>query len=340
VTTRPDPPDPSPVLPTAEPPYISIVAVARNDDYGGNFLARVNAFVRNIVTLSEKYRLPCELILVEWNPPGDRPRLREALSWPDVRREFTRIRILEVPARVHQSLPNPAQRQVFEHIGKNAGLRRARGRYLLATNPDTLFSEELMRFLAARRLRRNRFYRIDRCDVRMPLPAGTVPDQLRYCRENIMRIFGYYWSHYDRPRYGRLWRWRQLRSLASYVLARLRRFPAVPLHCGAAGDFLLLHRDHWDALQGLPELETQGKVHHIDCLAVHQAQARGWKQVILKHPLRLYHQEHGRAGPDEPISPAVRDALERVRQTGRPFPTPVACITWGLGQEELPESCP
>ncbi len=337
--TRPARSGPPDMPQTMEPPYISFITVGRNDNYGGDFLARMNAFVRNIVTLSEDCRLPCELLLVEWNPPDDRPRLREAVSWPDVRREFTRLRILEVPARVHQSLPNPAHLQVFEYIGKNAAMRRAQGQYLLTTNADTLFNEELMRFLAARRLRRGCFYRIDRRDVRMPLPAGSVPDQLRYCRENVIHICGYYWSHYDRALHGRLWRWRQLRSRAAYLLARLRRFPAVPLHSNAAGDFLLMHRDHWDALQGFPELETRGRLHHIDNLTIHLAQAHGWRQVILRHPLRLYHQDHGRAEPDRPMSPAVREALEEVRQTGRLGPARAACTTWGLGQEDLPQSC-
>jgi hypothetical protein len=338
--TRSEPSGPTGVPQPAERPYVSFIAVARNDDYGGDFLGRTNASVRNIVTLAETWRLACELILVEWNPPGDRPPLREALSWPDLRREHIQIRIIEVPARVHQHLPNPAHLQVFEYIGKNAGVRRAQGQYLLTTNPDILFNEELMRFLAARQLRRGRFYRIDRHDVRMPLPTGSVPDQLRYCRENVIQIFGYYGSQYDRALPGRLWRWQRLRSRAAYALARLRRFPAVPLHCSAAGDFLLMHRDHWDAMRGFPELETRGKPHHIDSLAVHLAQAGGWKQIVLRHPLRLYHQDHGRGELDKLMSPAVRDALAEVQNTGRLNTTATACATWGLGQENLPQSYP
>ena len=50
-------------------------------------------------------------------------------------------------------------------IGKNVGIRRARGQFVLATNIDILFSDELAKYLAARRLEPGRMYRIDRHDA-------------------------------------------------------------------------------------------------------------------------------------------------------------------------------
>jgi len=319
-------------------PYISFVVVARNDNHGEDFLSRMDAFVRNIIVLSEKCHLPCELIVVEWNPPGDRPRLREALSWPDIRREFIRIRIVEVPGEVHQKLPNPRKLQLFEFVGKNVGLRHARAEYILTTNSDTLFNEDLVKFLASQRLHRGHFYRIDRRDVKMPLPVATVENQLRYCQENVIQVYGYFWSRYDRKIGVKLRRCRQMRALAAYTLARIRMFPAVPLHCNAAGDFLLMHRDHWDAMQGFPELETQGTSQHIDSLAVHMAEVGGLRQIILKSPMKLYHQDHSRPEPDRPMSAAVRDAMEEVRKTGCLPRAHVRNITWGLGRESLAQS--
>jgi len=43
---------------------------------------------------------------------------------------------------------------LYQMIAKNAGIRRARGEYVLATNIDILFSSELACFFAARRLQR------------------------------------------------------------------------------------------------------------------------------------------------------------------------------------------
>jgi hypothetical protein len=297
----------------------------------------MNAFVRNIIVLSEKCHLPSELIIVEWNPPGDRPRLRDALAWPDIRRECVHIRVVEVSEEAHQRLPNPGGLHLFEFVGKNVGIRRAQAEYVLTTNSDTLFNEDLMGFLALRRLRYGHFYRIDRRDVKMPLPVDTVENQLRYCQENVTQIFGHFWSRYDHRTDQTLRRCRQMKAVAAYVLARIRMFPAVPLHCNAAGDFLLMHRDHWNTIRGFPELETHGNSHHIDTVAVHLAQAGGFRQVILKDPMRLYHQDHGRSEPHKPMSPAVRDALEETGRVKRLRHTRVCSATWGLGQESLAE---
>jgi len=38
-------------------PYISFVAVGRNDNYGHNFLGRFQNFVSNLEYLCEKYKL-------------------------------------------------------------------------------------------------------------------------------------------------------------------------------------------------------------------------------------------------------------------------------------------
>ena len=49
-------------------------------------------------------------------------------------------------------------------IGKNVGIRRARGRYVLATNVDILFDDATVRYLRDR-LRPGTMLRADRYDV-------------------------------------------------------------------------------------------------------------------------------------------------------------------------------
>ena len=63
-------------------PYLSVVAPARNDDHGGDFLARMQTFVNALIGQAKRHHLSVELILVEWNPPPQRPKLAEALRWP------------------------------------------------------------------------------------------------------------------------------------------------------------------------------------------------------------------------------------------------------------------
>src|SRR6266850_1357293 len=81
-------------------PYFSLVVTARNDDHGGNLLGRMQAFVNGWLAQARRYGIPSELILVEWNPLADRPRLRDALHWPET--GPCEVRIIEVPAEVHR----------------------------------------------------------------------------------------------------------------------------------------------------------------------------------------------------------------------------------------------
>jgi len=169
-------------------PYLSIVATARNDDHRGGFLRRMQIFVSGVLEQCRRHNLPAELILVEWNPPPDRPRLAEALQWP-VRDGPCSVRVIEVPPELHRRFKYSDKLPLFQMIAKNVGLRRARGRFVLATCVDLLFSDELVRFLASRHLKDNCMYRIDRHDVPAEVPAQAgFDEQLEYCRRNILRV--------------------------------------------------------------------------------------------------------------------------------------------------------
>ncbi len=61
--------------------------------------------------------------------------------------------------------------------------------YILATNIDILFSDELMQFIAARKLERGKLYRIDRHDVIADVPVdGSTENRLAYCRSHLIRV--------------------------------------------------------------------------------------------------------------------------------------------------------
>lgn len=169
-------------------PYLSVVAAARNDDHGGNLLRRLQIFVNALVGEANRHSLPTELVLVEWNPPAEKPPLIEAIRWP-ADPGFCAIRIVTVPAALHRRCLHSEAQPLYQMIAKNAGIRRATGEFILATNVDILLSDELMRFLAERRLQRGRMYRTDRHDVQedVPVDAG-VEDQLAYCGGHRLRI--------------------------------------------------------------------------------------------------------------------------------------------------------
>jgi len=120
------------------PPYLSVVVTTRNDDHGGSLLQRMQAFVNGLTGQAMRHGVPIELVVVEWNPPPERPRLREALRWP-AGRDGCQVRFIEVPGPVHARYKNAQALPLYQMIGKNVGIRRAAGEFVLATNIDILF---------------------------------------------------------------------------------------------------------------------------------------------------------------------------------------------------------
>ena len=169
-------------------PYLSLVVTARNDDHGGNLLDRMQAFVSGWISQARRYSIPSELIIVEWNPPPDRPPLSHALEWPSDLGPC-QVRLIEVPSELHRRFAHADALPLYQMIAKNAGIRRARGEYVLATNIDILFSSELACFFAARRLQHGRMYRIDRHDAMNAVPRGaSIEEQLDYCKTHLIRV--------------------------------------------------------------------------------------------------------------------------------------------------------
>ncbi len=118
---------------SSQPPSLSIVVTARNDDYGGRFLERFINFVDLLAYQSDRFGLRAELVVVEWNPPADEPRLIDALDWPSPNGNL-RMRIIEVPVEVHHTVEGSDRMPMFEYIAKNTGIRRAESEFVLATN--------------------------------------------------------------------------------------------------------------------------------------------------------------------------------------------------------------
>lgn len=170
-------------------PYVSVVVAARNDDHGGNMLGRMQAFLDSWIGLAKRFDLSSEILVVEWNPPGSRPGLADALAWP-ADAGPCQIRLIQVPLEVHRQLPNSQAIPLHQMIAKNAGIRRARGRFVLATNLDIIFSAELIRYFAERGLEDEAMYRIDRHDVSREVPSQrTLDELLEFCRRNTLRVF-------------------------------------------------------------------------------------------------------------------------------------------------------
>ncbi len=172
-----------------ERPYISVVVAARNDDHGGNMLRRMQAFINAWIGQATEYHLPSEIIIVEWNPPAGRPKLIDALEWPTDTGPCE-VRFLEVSSELHRQFKHADAIPLHQMIAKNAGIRRARGEFVLATNLDIVLSAEVMRFMADRRLEKRKMYRMDRTDVASNVPIRASFDQLvQFCENHMVKVF-------------------------------------------------------------------------------------------------------------------------------------------------------
>jgi hypothetical protein len=175
-------------------PYVSVVVTTRNDDHGGDPLKRLQAFINTFAEQCRRTGLDAEIVVVEWNPPDDRPRVAELCRVP-AHAPFD-VRFVEVPAALHQALRFASVLPLFQMIAKNVGIRRARGRYILVTNIDIIFSNELVEELAARRLAPGVMYRVDRHDIDPDFPVeGSLAEQMAFCGSHHLRLhtsFGTY----------------------------------------------------------------------------------------------------------------------------------------------------
>src|SRR5690349_18657287 len=116
-------------------PRFSFVATSRNDDHGGDVLRRTQSFINRLADQCERHKAAAELILVEWNPTVSRGSLEEVLAWPRGS-EWFNARIVTVPAQLHLAHRHGTRLALFQMIGKNVGIRRARGEHIIATNID------------------------------------------------------------------------------------------------------------------------------------------------------------------------------------------------------------
>lgn len=244
-------------------PYISFVFSARNDNHCEDFKSRFQNSLDILRDLGVKHNLSFEIIIVEWNPLRDFSRLEEVLSFK--KGLNSTVRIITVPYDVHKSSPKTPfdaakadEITFFQNIALNAGVRRAKGKYILCTNADVIFNEELISFLSRQELSPRHFYRAYRFDVQKDIPLGMPTEEVMdFCFNNS-----------------------EMRG---------HKVESGKLHRRAAGDFLLISKKSFGKIRGYAEIKCDGLKIDSDIL---DSARRYFKQVILEEPFRIYHQRH------------------------------------------------
>jgi len=278
--------------------------------------------------LCVRHYLKAELVVVEWNPPQDRERLQTAIKWKP-HNEYYKVRIIEVPSEIHRKFLYSERVPLYEFIGKNVGIRRAKGEYVLATNPDIIFTEPLIIWLSIGAISPIKYYRTTRYDVESPLPSFNSLDILfNYCSSHVVQINSYNDTHSG------------LKQNCFYYLDKILWKLKHPTYArpftNASGDFLLMHRKHWQDLNGYLELvgaDSSGRL-HIDSMILFMAMYHGLKEVRLNEALRIYHQEHSRQSGIIPYSKEIEETYSSLSKNKN---INLNDETWGLGNVNLNE---
>lgn len=276
--------------------YLSIIATTRNDNHGGDLLRRTSAFVTNVFEQSKKFNVQVELILVEWNPPSDKPLLKDVLPKPGKDIPVS-LKYVIVSNEIHNTYKNASTIPLYQMIAKNVGIRRAIGEFILCTNIDILFTDKSFEFFAKKRLETGKYYRANRCDIpKEVMDIDSIQGQLEYAEKNIIQRLGKTKGHeaLHLPKFATFSS--KLASLLNYSILKLwkathkGKFPHFTIDFNACGDFTLMSKADWEDIQGYPELDMYSI--HIDSMGVWAANAMGKKQVILPKEACIYHIYH------------------------------------------------
>ena len=180
---------------------ISVIICGRNDNYGGNFDERLFSTTDHNLAELRRRQVPFELMFVEWNPLEDRPLLSEAVA-----ARYPEARCFVVDGLIHRHVSENRHIQVYEYHAKNAAARRARGSWLLLTNPDNFLGDDVLDFLQAGRFDPLAFYRAGRVqidgfeDIGQPgfvdpspdakPPFGGAPGDFFFCAKEVFERLG------------------------------------------------------------------------------------------------------------------------------------------------------
>ena len=189
-------------------PRLSFVVTTRNDNHGGDLNKRTQIFIDTLAEQLNRFKIPSELIFVEWNPPKNRPPLVQAFQWP--KEGYCQVRVITVPEHIHKRFRYSDKLPLFQMIAKNVGVRRAHGEFVIQTNVDIVFEDDLIRFMGSKDLKGKTLYRSSRVDVDAAIDSNwSTSEKLTFCRNHVLRVArqdGIYLVHPKSPnrdiRYG------------------------------------------------------------------------------------------------------------------------------------------
>lgn len=169
---------------------LSIILAARNDGYGDIGLTPYKAYTKDTfcfrmkrttehnISLLSKYGIIPQYVIVDWCPLNNKTLDQDQYIKQLFENVGDKIKYLIVKDKtVEKKGWNP--KNFYEYYAKNVGIRNADGDYILTTNPDDLFSEELCESIAKvlSDEKKKEYYR--------PFSRKDVDNELNFLAEGI-----------------------------------------------------------------------------------------------------------------------------------------------------------
>jgi hypothetical protein len=245
-------------------PYLSLIGFARNDQYIPNRIQVQNFCLKILVDQLEHFKIPSEILIVEWNYLPKEPPLSKVIEVKTEAR-YAHLKVIRVPP-IHHEKYRYSQFKPF-HVGAaiNVGIRRAKGKFILPIASDVVFTEECLRWIGEKKLDENAFYRCNRHDVFPSIFENVkTDDRISFFKECESRI-----------------------AKSHFPLSPEESVDVPNLHTNGCGDFCLAAKEKLMQVRGFKEGNDAGAL-DIDGLVIHSLNAIGIQEKILDDCCRVY----------------------------------------------------
>jgi len=305
-------------------PYITFVVTSRNDNHGKNMKEKNQYFIDRLNFQFQKYQLNAEIIIVEWNPPSDRLGLEQVLK---IRKNMNNnIKIIKVKNYLHRKFDLNNNINFFQMIAKNVGIRCSSGNFILCTNIDIIFSNELIEFLKKGKLSKQTIYTCNRYDIdfnNFRIIDLETEDYLRglthindqYSTKDIINKKEYPVGYNTRLILKKLINKFKEEKFSAIIKKKnyktfikiIKNFIFKQINTNACGDFTLLDKNSWHDLDGY--YEFKGYSWHLDSLFLYKAQKKKFSFKNLKD--KIFHINHKIGSGYTPGDDSLFKKLER-----------------------------
>lgn len=290
--------------------YISFVVATRNDNHGGNMIKKNQYFIDNWVKKTKKYKLSSELIIVEWNPDKDKKSLKKVLKFPKLQ-SYQSIKIITTTNNIYKKKNLNKRIKFYQMIAKNIGIVRSQGRFILSTNIDIIFSDELIKKLSKKLLKEKTIYTAERYDLDFNDFKKRINNKnyLNYLTHINTKNYSYDVKHKKYFFVNRTFLSLILDNKKILAIKKINFFKKKikfkkifiyfceyffdiffkkKIHTNASGDFTLIDNKSWKSLRGY--YEFNGYSWHLDTILLIRAYYRNFKFKIFNE--KIFHINH------------------------------------------------